>query len=190
MEQIGQEADRWISGTGSGSVLQAAATYKMPIVPQGAIAVAGIGEGIWDGSSPRNWILPTDRLRRIMFADPVDQPARPDTSYAVEPMMAVGNGGRDDLMAMAGALEKYAGDDSHNGRARVMSAFPNAFAIYGSARWVRYQVERLAAGGCPARNDMGSDRLFASQSCGPGLSANWVTVQVSEPGTDYPMFGW
>jgi len=192
MEQIGQEADRWIAGTGSGSVLQAAATYKMPIVPQGAIAVAGIGEGIWDGSSPKNWILPTDTLRRIMFSDPVDQPARPDTGYSIEPMRAVGNGGRDDLMAMAGALEKYAGDDSHNGRARVMTAFPNAFAIYASPRGsaARYQAERLPAGGCPARMDMGSAWMFSSASCTPGLSANWVTVQVSEPGTDYPMFGW
>ena len=187
MEQIGQEANRWIDGTGSGSVLQAAATYKMPIVPQGAIAVAGIGESI---TVPTGITVNADNVRRILFADSSLRPPVPQTPYRVAIMegsrLTIWTDGQNDFSNMLATLQKYSSPRD------VIAAYPGSFA--GFQGTINAKVRGWSNGReCAISVKFDSNRGdFSDGTCAipDGSSWNFLTREVREPGTDYPMFGW
>ena len=196
IEQIAQEAQRWVYGSGAGSVNSAAAQYKMPEVPSGALAVAGVGESV---TVPNGMTVSGDRARRLVFSDGSAQPPRPKTKYEIAPMEGMridsGRQGRDDFRNLLASLEKYVGVSE------FVSAFPELFTR--SADVVGYkangrgkpysvtsdegpcvllQMYRLTRQGFP--------ELCEFPPLTADISPNWVSRDVREEGTDYPMFGW
>lgn len=196
IEQIDQEAQRWIYGSGGGSVNSAAAQYKMPEVASGALAVAGVGESV---TVPNGMTVSGDRARRLVFSDVSPQPPRPKTKYEIAPMegMSIDSGrqGRDDFRNLLASLEKYAGVSG------FVSAFPELFTR--SADAVGYKANGRGntysgtsdEGPCVLLQMYRLTRQDFPELCEfPPLTAdmspNWVSRDVREEGTDYPMFGW
>lgn len=190
IEQIGQEADRWIAGSGSGSVLQAAARYKMPIVPTRAIAIAGIAEGLRE---PRTLAVLGDATRRILFFSSDSRPPKPTTPYQVQPMRSLIISGRlveageNDFTNMLAVLQKY------SGASNFIRAYPDSFTFVAGRDEISAQEEGydLMLGRCTnlALFDLTSETRTSSCADG-GRTPNWVTREVREANTDYPMFGW
>lgn len=193
IEQMDGESRRWIYGTNPNGVNAAYARYKMPIVPDGAVAVAGIGQRFL--TVPNGVYTQNDDLRRIFYSSsgqgllPATRPETPYGDRALIPNTI------DQVPRLLASLEQYSGAQEF--LRRRQAPFTD-----GTVRYVAYVVIGMSyfatvgllmeygTDGTLTRREVQRLNYKIQGAVPESMRIDWVTVDPREAGTNYPMWGW